>query len=427
LKNKERIITNQPNPRRVRNRDHYKLQRFLGAGRFATTYKAKVLKEELKREYGEFVAIKIPLSKDFESVLLKELVLNATLNSNLQGMKSPNIVSYLGFDDYWDEDGDRHTVMIMEYCDGGNLRKKIGEIGNQDSLEIKDAVNIMLELSEGLKLIHQCRLFHRDISPENILFSGSKNNQIAKLADFGVSTMLLQSEFATSHAGKIYYMAPEVLKGEGNFLSDIYSLGVVFYEMTTGQLPIKQKKGALNTMNAIVSQDPEPPSTINPDIDPVLENIILKMINRDYTKRFQSAKEFQYILTKYSQGIDPVEEEINNALLESYTYSRENNFDKAESTLKELLARFPDNTKIYLNLGELYNRWQRYAEAIEIFQKGIKLDKKFALFYRDLAFSQYNLNRKKEAIQNLEKALEYDIDKSLVAHTNNLLRIWKNE
>jgi serine/threonine protein kinase len=341
-------------------------------------------------------------------------------------MKSPNIVSYLGFDDYEEEDGDRHTVMIMEYCDGGNLRKKIGVIGNQAPLGVDEAVNIMLQLSEGLRILHQCRLFHRDISPENILFSGSKGNLVAKLADFGVSTMLLSSEFAKTHAGKFYYMAPEVVEGSGNFLSDIYSLGVVFYEMTTGQLPIMEKT-ARSTLNAIIEKDPDPPSTLNADIDPVLEKIILKMIDRDPARRFQSAKEFQDILTKYSQGIDPVEEEINNTLLEAYNYSRENNFERAENILKDLLARYPENKKIYLNLGELYNRWQRYPDAIDIFRKGIKLDDTFALFYRDLALSLNNLNRKKEAIQNLERALEFEMDKNLEVHTKNLLRIWKKE
>jgi serine/threonine protein kinase len=426
MKNKVIIIMDQLNTKKTKKRDHYKLMKFLGAGRFASTYKAKVLKEELKRDYGEFVAIKIPLSKEFENVLLKELVLNAALHSNLQGVKSPNIVSYLGFDDYWDSDGDRHTVMIMEHCDGGNLRKKIGEIDNQDPLDIKDAVNIMIQLSEGLKLVHQCRLFHRDISPENILFSGSDKNQIAKLADFGVSTILLSSECACSQAGKWYYMSPEVIKGEGSFYSDIYSLGVVFYEMTTGQLPF-MGKSPYATMDLILNQDPALPSTINPDIDPILENIILKMIDRDFSQRFQTAKDLQYVLTRYSQGIDPVEEEINNSFLEAYHYSRENNFEKAEITLKGLLERFPENKKIYLNLGELYNRWQRYNDAIETFQKGIKIDIKFALFYRDIALSLYNLNRKKEAIRALEKALEYDLDKSLVTHANNLLRIWKSE
>ena len=259
----------QSSTKKSKKRDHYKLIKFLGAGRFAQTFKAKVLKEELKRDYGEFVAIKIPLSKDFESVLLKELVLNATLDSNLQGVKSPNIVSYLGFDDYWDADGERHPVMIMEYCDGGNLRKKIGEIESQDPMDIQEAVNIMIQLSEGLRLVHQCRLFHRDISPENILFMGSDKNQTAKLADFGVSTVLLSSECACSHAGKWYYMSPEVIKGEGSFYSDIYSLGVVFYEMTTGQLPFIGKS-PFETMELILNQDPVPPSTINPEIDPVL-------------------------------------------------------------------------------------------------------------------------------------------------------------
>jgi serine/threonine protein kinase len=416
----------QSTTKKSKKRDHYKLIKFLGAGRFAQTFKAKVLKEELKRDYGEFVAIKIPLSKDFESVLLKELVLNATLDSNLQGVKSPNIVSYLGFDDYWDADGERHPVMIMEYCDGGNLRKKIGEIESQDPMDIQEAVNIMIQLSEGLRLVHQCRLFHRDISPENILFMGSDKNQTAKLADFGVSTVLLSSECACSHAGKWYYMSPEVIKGEGSFYSDIYSLGVVFYEMTTGQLPFIGKS-PFETMELILNQDPVPPSTINPEIDTVLENIILKMINRDYSQRFQTAKDLHHVLTRYSQGIDPVEEEINNSLLEAYQYSRENNFEKAESTLKGLLERFPENLKIYLNLGELYNRWQRYTDAIEIFQKGLKIDNKYAIFYRDMSLSLYNLKRKKEAIQTLEKALEYDLDKSLVTHANNLLRIWKSE
>jgi eukaryotic-like serine/threonine-protein kinase len=293
-------------------KNHYELMECLGAGRFAQTYKAKVLKEELKCDYGEFVAIKIPLDLALEIILVRDIMLNENLKSRFLGMKSPNIVSYLGFDDYWDADDDRHTVVIMEYCDGGNLRKKIGEIESQDPMDFQEAVNIMIQISEGLKVVHQCRLIHGDICPENILFCGPDNNQTVKLADFGVSTILLSIECGGSYTDKWYYLSPELIKGEGRFYSDIYSLGVVFYEMTTGQLPFIGKS-PFETMELILNQDPVPPSTINPEIDPVLENIILKMIKRDYTQRPQTAKDLHQVLTRYSQGIDPIDEELRNS------------------------------------------------------------------------------------------------------------------
>jgi serine/threonine protein kinase len=412
--------------KKPKRRDHFQLVKFLGAGRFAATYKAKVLADDLKQEWGEVIAVKIPLSKDFELALLKELVLNAALHMSLQGMKSKNIVKYYGFDIYRDEQDEKHFVMVMEYCDKGNLRGMLGEIGHQEPLGIKESVKIIRQVCEGLKIIHDCKLFHRDISPENILISSEKEGYIVKLADFGVSTILISSELASTVAGKFYYMAPEVFKGEGSFLSDIYSLGVVLYEMTTGRLPFREKTiEAL--MESIKTKDPPPPRSLNPDIDPVFNDIILKMMHRDYHRRYQSTVELINTLDKYLQGIDPRGDEIDNSLSEIRSIIRDFHYQEAESRLISLLEKFPDNPKLILNLGELYNRCQRYPEAITLLRRGIEKNPGEALLKRDLALALYNSGEKREAIRVLKKALNLGLEKHIEIHAQHLLALWNEQ
>jgi serine/threonine protein kinase len=412
--------------KRPRKRDHFKLVKFLGAGRFAATYKAKVLAEDLKKEWGELIAVKIPLSKEYEFAMLKELVLNAALHMSLQGMKSDNIVKYFGFDIYRDEHDEKHFVMVMEYCDRGNLRGMIGEIGHQEPLETREAVKILRQVCEGLRVVHDCKLFHRDISPENILITSEKDGYIVKLADFGVSTILISSELASTVTGKFYYMAPEVFRGEGSFPSDIYSLGVVLFEMTTGRLPFEDKNiDAL--MDSIKKKDPSSPRSLNPDIDPVLNDVILKMINRDIHRRYQSAGELIQALDRYLQGIDPREDEIDGCISEIYGYIRDFEYQEAESRLRALLEKFPDHPKVILNLGELYNRCQRYPEAIVLLRKGIEKNPGVALLYRDLALALHNSGEVREGIRVLKKALDLGLEKHIEIHAQHLLTLWKEE
>lgn len=402
-------------------RENFRLIKFLGAGGFAQTHKAEVLVKDLREKWGEIVAIKIPLSKEKEKALISELITTAALHLSLQGMKARNIVQYLGFDTYDDQ-----YVLVMEYIEGGSLRDRLGGVGEQEALSIEEALKITEQVCDGLLVAHKSHLFHRDIKPENILISFDEDGFTAKITDFGISKMLKSSELASTTTGTIYYMAREVLKGKGgSFYSDVYSMGVMMYEMMTGELPFGG--GSVGEIiDNICNQEPTPPMEVNPEIDLKLNDIILTAMNRDIKKRYNTAVELLDAIKKYKKGIELEDEEISKNIAEIQVLIRINKIHDAEKRLNKLLETYPHSSKVYLNFGEFYNRCQRYRDAIKIFEKGIECNPKFALFYRDMALSLYNIGHKNEAINALRKAIELSLEKNLEAHANTLLKIWES-
>lgn len=383
----------------------FELINFLGAGSFAQTYKAKVLSKDRQKKWGENVVIKIPLNKEKEKLLIRN---DVGLLKVLQCANEEHIVQYLdieGFDDKY--------VLVMEYMDGGSLRDILGPVGEQEILEIDEALNFSVQVCKGLIGAHNARIFHRDIKPENILINSKR---VVKITDFGISTMLGSIEIASTGAGTLYYMAKEVLDGKGSFYSDIYSLGVTMYEMFTGFVPFySENYGTI--VDDIRKKDPVPPMDINPKVDERLNNIILTAMNRDIKKRYKTATELLEAINDYM--IDKhIKEILDNDNL-SY-------FDKVNS-LDSLTATYSDNPKIYLNIGEFYNRNYQYQKAIEVFEKGIELDPKSGLLYRDMALSLYNLGRYDEAIEKLEKCIYLGMEKGIEKHAVNFLKILKNK
>lgn len=417
---------------RKTSKEHFKKIGFLGGGNFAVTYKVKVLVEDLINTYGsDIVAIKMPRSEEKEKALLKELVLNTTLHMRMHGMKSQHIVKYLGFDvhkysfeDEQDTSGEEHYVMVMEYCNGGNLRKKMGKIGHQQQCEICEVVPLMIQLCEGLITIHDCGFRHRDIKPENILLSIENGQFTAKIGDLGVSKIVVSSEITSTTTGTLYYNAPEVFRGYYGISSEIYSLGMIFYEMITGELPT-YRKNIEELINARI--EPLPASELNPEVDRRLNSIIMKMIAKDPEKRYQAAREVRNALTNYYQGIDPENEDIERTVIDIEDMVFNSQIKQAEKAYKRLIEQYPDNPKAYLYLGEFFNSCQRHAEAVHIFEKGIAIEPIYALLYRDLALALKNLRRTPEAVDALKKALHIGLERNLEGHACNLLALWERE
>lgn len=406
-----------------KSREKFRLDKFLGAGAFAQTYKAEVLAKpkEVKCQVGDIVAIKIPLGKEKEMTLISELIKNAALHLSLQGINARNIVQYLGFDKYDDQ-----FVMVMEYIEGGSLRDWLGGVGEQEALSIEEALKITEQVCDGLLVAHKSHLFHRDIKPENILILFDEDGFTAKITDFGISKMLKSSELASSTTGTIYYMAKELIKGKGgSFYSDVHSMGVMMYEMMTGELPFVGE-GIGEIVDNICNQELTPPMEVNPEVDSKLNYIIMTAMNRDIKKRYNTAVELLDAIKRYKRDIDVEDEEISKNIAEIQELISYNRIHDAEKRLNKLLEAYPHSSKVYLNFGEFYNKCQRYRDAIKIFEKGIEVNPKFALFYRDMALSLYNIGRKKEAINALRKAIELGLEKNLEAHANTLLKIWEN-
>lgn len=389
-------------------KEKFKLIKFLGAGSFAQTYKAEVLPRSLRGRWGDVVAIKIPLSKEKEETLIHELITSAALHHLLQDMKDEHIVQYLDVATY-----DAKYVMVMEFVDEGSLRDIIGPVGEQEALSIEETLNITIQVCKGLMAAHKARVFHRDIKPENILIN---SDEVVKITDFGISRMIASSELASTTAGTIYYMSKEVLDGEGSFYSDVYSLGVTMYEMLTGLVPFYNENIG-KVVDKIRGEDPTPPMDINPEVDARLNDIVLTAMNRDIEKRYKTVSELLEAIENCM-----IEEPIRNILNDDNL----NHVQKIDS-LHSLSATYPGNPRIYLNIGELYNRNRRYQKAIEAFEEGIKLNPEFGLLYRDLALSLYKTGRFDEAIDTLEKTIGLGTDKNIGKHAMNLLKLWKDK
>jgi serine/threonine protein kinase len=389
-------------------REIFKLDKMLGVGSFGTTYRAFVLDEKRKKKWGDLVVIKIPHNKEKEMTLIEEL----NLNHRLSDLKAENLVRYLGFERFDDK-----YVMVMEYIDGESLRDKIGGIGHQRQLPLNETLNIAKQICRGLIEIHSCHIFHRDIKPDNIMITNRDN--VVKISDFGISTVIKSSELASTTSGTIVYMPKEILKGKGGaFYSDIYSLGVTIYEMLTGQLPFEGENYD-ELISNICDKEPVYPMQINCDVDEKLNSIILKSLSKEFKNRYQSAQEFLQVIERYEKGSD-------FEIEEAWELFKQGRYSEAEKKFNTVLRSDPDNGKIYLNIGEFYNKCQRNKEAILIYRKGIVKCEKNSLLYRDLSLSLNRDGKNAEAIEYLSKAISIGLDDRVSQIAMILLDKWKH-
>ena len=279
----------------VRDGDAFELLQELGRGGFATTYRARVLDPDLRDEFGtDIVALKIPLNRQKERVLRRELELNAGIHMRMRGLASPHLVRYLGFVSFHDQ-----ITMVMEYVDQGSLRRLLGSPDAPSPLPVHQAVGIADGLLDGLSVIHAEGILHRDIKPENVLL----HDGVPKIADLGISRMLDADELAQTFAGTTPYTAPEILTSHGaTFSADLWSLTVTLYEMLTGRLPFGDPRTPLRTMiERICESQHEPPSRVTPAIPPELDAIIARGLRKHRENRYTSADEMRQAIGAFQR------------------------------------------------------------------------------------------------------------------------------
>jgi serine/threonine protein kinase len=392
----------------------FELQGHLGTGGFAHTYRAKVVDKELIEDFGvDEVALKIPLNRAKERVLRRELEMNASLHLRLKNLQSFNLVRYLGFAVFRGQ-----IVMAMEYMAEGNLRTILGEIGRQRPLPVDEALRIAEGVLEGLAIIHQEHVFHRDIKPENILLHGNE----PKIGDLGIARMLNSNELASTTTGTIYYMSPEILGEEGaSFTSDIWSLGVMLYEMLTGKLPFGNIATPIGTMTDLIRrEDPRPPCEVLTSVPKHLSDIVTRALSKNPVERYGTAEEMVRALRRFRHGSDSrVEQEfaLIRAKMEGGSSS-----SVIEQELKGIVLRYESDPRAYQYLGEYYNRCQRHVEAVAAFKDGLKVDRDSALLHWNLALAYQGTGKRDLAAACLEKALGLGLDPSLQRHAALLLR-----
>ncbi len=252
---------------------HFKILRKIGQGGMGEVYLAEDTRLERK------VALKFlpkELTSDKEACTRFEREAKAAA-----ALSHPNIVTIYEIDEI-----DGQIYIAMEYLDGLTLNEKTSHRGMKQIGELTD---IAIQVGEGLKEAHQAGIVHRDIKPENIVLD--RNNRV-KILDFGLAKLRGASKIteAICRIGTVNYMSPEQTRGdELDSRTDIWSFGVVLYELATGELPFKPDRG-MTVIKSITSKSPRPPALICPGIPPELEDIILRCLQKDPEKRCRSVE-----------------------------------------------------------------------------------------------------------------------------------------
>ena len=256
--------------------DQYELTELLARSGMASIFKAR------DSESGQAVALKIPhLQYESDVVFFERFKREEQIG---QRLSHPYIIKVLK------PIGKSRMYMAMEFVEGKSLRALLeGRKGR--SMPMAEALTIVTRLTEAVVYLHENGIVHRDIKPENVILTGNG----LKLLDFGIamdeSARRLTWSGLSSTIGTPDYMAPEQVNGRrGDERTDIYALGTLLYELSTGHLPF-EGPNAHAMMNAKASEDPRPPRYHASDIDPALETIILKAIERVPRDRYEKAAE----------------------------------------------------------------------------------------------------------------------------------------
>lgn len=276
--------------------NRYEIISQLGGGGMALVYKARdtllnrpVTVKVLRSEYTG--------DEEFVSRFRREAQAVAKLSH-------PNIVSVYDVG----QERDTHFI-VMEYIEGRNLKQIIKE---NIKLPINQAIEIASQICAGLQDAHEHGIVHRDIKPHNILVT---DNGRVKVTDFGIAQMMSSITVTDSGTiiGSVHYFSPEQAKGGATGAkSDIYSVGVVLYEMVTGKVPFEGETPIAVALKHI-QDSPLTPGKLNPQVSPELERVIMRAMEKDVTMRYMSAGDMARDLRRLITGGGPDDTRIMDA------------------------------------------------------------------------------------------------------------------
>ena len=250
----------------------YNLVKFLGKGQFGEVWLAeKPLKVSTK---------KVSHALKFLSNLGEEVNLQAAgaeVDTWIEAGGHPNVMSVIDMLVVGD-----HIIIVSEYADGGSLNGWLKANGGKAPTEEK-ALEIMRGILLGIEHLHSRSVVHRDLKPDNILLQGG----FPRITDFGISRIVGDGTMSTKAIGSPAYMSPESFAGNKSQQADIWSAGVIFYEMLTGEFPFEHET-VWGLVNAIRTEEAQPlPETVSPNSRSIIENALRK----DVGERFQTARE----------------------------------------------------------------------------------------------------------------------------------------
>ena len=267
---------------------HYKVTGKLGEGGMGVVYKAE--DTNLKRPVAlKFLAAHLLGDEEVKARFRREAEAAAALNH-------PNVCHV-----YEISEVEGKTFIAMAFLEGEPLEKKI-EAG---PLKLKDALDIAIQTARGLEAAHEKKIVHRDIKPANLMITGAGSKRLVTIMDFGLALLIDRSKLTRldETMGTVTYMSPEQTYGmELDHRTDVWSLGVVIYEMVTGQRPLKGHYDKA-VMYSITNEEPEPMTALRTGVPMELEWLVNKCLAKEADKRYQSTADMVVDLETLSEKL----------------------------------------------------------------------------------------------------------------------------
>jgi len=254
--------------------DRYEIVELIGRGGMAYVYKAKDLK------LNRFVAVKVLREEYTEN---EQFIKKFDRESQAAaGLSHPNIVSVYDVG----VDGEVYFI-VMEFVDGITLKQYLDKKGQ---LDYEEATNFIIDIAEALKCAHSHQIIHRDIKPHNIMLT---KDLMPKVTDFGIARAITSSTITMTNQtmGSVHYISPE--QARGGFVderSDLYSLGIMYFELLTGQLPFDEESTVTIAIKHI-QEDITPPKQLNPAIPDSVNDVIVRLCQKKPEDRYQNCDE----------------------------------------------------------------------------------------------------------------------------------------
>jgi hypothetical protein len=356
----------------------YDVAGVIGRGGMGVVYKA------VDPQIGRFVAIKmITAGSSGDQDLLRRFYREAHSTGSLQ---NPNIVTVF---DLGEQDG--NPYLVMEYLEGTSLESVLS---SRRPLSLIAKLKIILDVCHGLSYAHQRAVIHRDIKPANIMVS---NDGMVKIVDFGIAHIGDKGMTRTGQVvGSLSFMSPEQLEGKTiDARTDIFSTGVVLYELITNNLPFEGESTAATLMK-IIHEPPPPLKNFLTNYPPELETIIMRSLAKNRDERYASADDFAFDVGQLLEQVK--HEAVVEHWQQAETLFAHGELFKAKDQLVQLLKIDRQNTKATHLLREIQQRLKG-AELMERVQK-LRLQ-------AEEAFAQQRFD---SALSDLDLALKIDND-----------------
>ena len=328
------------------NPNQYEVKRFIGNGMNGEVY------EIVDHNDGATKAVKVSTN---------ELMLEREAEA-AKRIVHQNVAKYFEYRESSIDDSGIYYI-VMEYLPGGDLRTRIEEHQTKrELLDVELLLDWMQQLASGLSAINEF-LIHRDLKPENVLLS----NKTLKISDFGLSKYVTEATRTKTYKGEgtYPYMAPETWElGTQNVATDIYSLGIMFYELVTLQRPFDAQNWIDWSQKHRFALPPHA-REINPQIGNVLDAMIHKMMDKDLSKRYQSAQEILQVLRQYSaRGEDRQSSGVLDSIIATAQQRYEHEAEKEHTAKLEDERKRELSQKADYSFKELLSVLDRHVSTI---------------------------------------------------------------